>query len=146
MKNVREILDEKGRQVHTIGPDQTVYEAIERMAEVEVGALPVVEEGRLVGIISERDYARKVILAGRSSRHTPVRDVMTPGPVSVGEDISVEACMALMTHKRFRHLPVLRDGKLVGIVSLGDLVRAVIAEQEMHIRHLEAYIYGRYPA
>jgi CBS domain-containing protein len=140
MPNVQDVLNEKGRNVYKIGPDDTVFDALRVMAEHEVGALPVLEGDRLVGLISERDYARKVILLERSSRRTPVRDIMTPRVTCVGPTRTVEECMALMTDKRTRHLPVLEDGRLIGLVSIGDLVKAIIDEQQFIISQLETYI------
>jgi CBS domain-containing protein len=140
MPNVQDVLNEKGRNVYKIGPDDTVFDALRVMAEHEVGALPVLEGDRLVGLISERDYARKVILLERSSRRTPVRDIMTSRVTCVGPTRTVEECMALMTDKRTRHLPVLEDGRLIGLVSIGDLVKAIIDEQQFIISQLETYI------
>ncbi len=134
------ILDEKGRQVWSIAPDATVYEALELMAEHNVGAVVVVEEGRLVGIMSERDYARKVVLLDRFSRGTRVRDIMTPDVLTVTPEETVAGCMALMTEHRVRHLPVVVEGRLVGLVSIGDVVRAVITDQRFLIEQLERYI------
>lgn len=142
MKTVKEVLKEKGHHIWSIGPDASVYEAVKLMAEKEIGALVVMEEGRPVGLISERDYARKLVLEGRASRDTPVRDVMTTRVMAVRPTQTVEECMALMTDKRFRHLPVTADGELLGIVSIGDLVKAIISEQEFIIKQLETYISG----
>jgi CBS domain-containing protein len=140
MPNVQDVLNEKGHDVYRIGPDDTVYHALRVMAEHEVGALAVLEGERLVGLISERDYARKVILLERSSRNTPVRDIMTSRVTCVGPTRTVEECMALMTDKRTRHLPVLENGRLIGLVSIGDLVKAIIDEQQFIISQLETYI------
>lgn len=142
MKSARALLDQKGYDIWSIGPDASVYDAIARMAEREVGALLVMQDSEVVGIVSERDYARKVILKGRSSRKTPVREVMTSQVVCTRADESIEECMALMTDKRIRHLPVLAEGKVIGIISIGDLVRAIIAEQRFVIEQLEQYISG----
>jgi len=142
MKTVRGLLEVKGYDVHTIAPGATVLDALQRLAAADVGALPVTERGHLVGILSERDYARKVILRGRHSKDTLVRDVMTPDPVCVEPSQPVELCMALMTQRRVRHLPVLQDGKLIGIISIGDVVKAVIDEQKFEIQQLEQYIHG----
>jgi CBS domain-containing protein len=140
MPNVQDVLNQKGRDVYSIGPDHTVFDALRVMAQHEVGALPVLDGDRLVGLISERDYARKVILLERSSRNTPVRDIMTSRVTCVGPRRTVEECMALMTDKRTRHLPVLEDGRLIGLVSIGDLVKAIIDEQQFIISQLETYI------
>jgi len=141
-RTVREILAAKEPTLFTISPDATVFEAVQQMSNRCVGALLVVRGGELVGILSERDYARKVILEGRSSKSTLVREIMTPKVVYVTPDQTMEACMALMTHKRIRHLPVLDGGKLVGLISIGDLVRATIAEKNFIIEQLEKYIAG----
>ena len=141
-KNVGHILQDKGSETWCVVPDASVYEALEIMADKNVGALVVVDHGRIVGILSERDYARKVILAGHGSREMAVSEIMTPNPVTVGPDASVTECMELMTDNRFRHLPVVVDGELVGVISIGDVVRAVIAEQRFLIAQLESYITG----
>jgi CBS domain-containing protein len=120
-----------------------VYEALDLMAEKNVGALLVLEEGELVGIISERDYARGVVLKGKTAKDTPVREIMTERVVYVRLEQTVEECMALMTDKRIRHLPVLAEGQLIGVISIGDVVKDVIAEQEFIIQQLESYITGR---
>jgi CBS domain-containing protein len=140
MKTVAEVLSGKDPELHTIGPDASVLDALRVMAEHEVGALPVVDGGRLVGLISEREYARKVILLDRSSRTTPVRDIMMTRVPCVEPGRTVEECMALMTDKRVRHLPVLEGEALVGLVSIGDLVKAIIDEQQFIIEQLELYI------
>jgi CBS domain-containing protein len=140
MKTALDVLNEKGTHVYSIGPDASVLDALRLMAEHEVGALPVLDGDRLVGIITERDYARKVILLERSSRTTPVRDIMMKRVAYVEPTRSVEECMALMTDKRVRHLPVLRDGRMIGLVSIGDLVKAIIDEQQFIISQLELYI------
>lgn len=139
---VSELLREKGHDVWSIGPDASVYDALVFMAEKEIGALVVLEDGVPVGLISERDYARKLILEGRSSRDTPVRDVMTRRVFGVGPGQTVEECMALMTDKRIRHLPVMNGSELIGVVSIGDLVKAIIADQQQAIEELEHYISG----
>jgi CBS domain-containing protein len=142
VKTVRELLDSKGHDVWTIGPDVSVYDALRIMADREIGALVVIDAGRPVGLLSERDYARNVVLKGRMSRDTPVRDIMTSRVVCASPDQTVEECMALITDKRIRHLPVMRDGNLVGIISIGDLVKAIIAEQQFVIEQLANYISG----
>ena len=134
------VLQQKAREIWATRPDVSVYEAIVMMAEKQVGALFVMEDGALVGIISERDYARKVILQERSSKETMVREIMTSPVISVSLQHTVGECMRLVTDHRFRHLPVEDHGKVVGMVSIGDLVNSVISEQEAKIRHLEAYI------
>lgn len=142
MTNVRQLLDHKGREVFSIAPGAAVLEAIRLMAERHVGALLVMEGEALSGIVSERDYARKVILKGRSSADTPVRDIMTAAVVTVQPETSVEKCMQIMTERRVRHLPVIEGGRVVGMVSIGDLVKAVIAAQQQHIEQLESYIHN----
>ena len=139
---VRRILAEKGTAVHAVGPDESVYAALERMAEHDVGALMVLDGERLVGVVSERDYARKVILEGRASRDTLVRDVMGSPVLTVGVDDTVATCMARMTERRIRHLPVVDEDRLVGVVSIGDLVKAIIAAQAFEIEQLQGYISG----
>ena len=136
------ILKQKGRDIWSVSPDQSVYEAIEKMADREVGALLVVSDGELVGIVSERDYARKVILKGRSSKNTRVREIMTSPVVYVTTAQTLDECMALMTGRRIRHLPVMEGQHIRGVVSIGDLVKWIIAEQAATIRHLEHYIAG----
>jgi CBS domain-containing protein len=142
MISVRQLLDRKGRQVFAIAPAAAVLEAIRLMAERHVGALLVMEGETLRGIVSERDYARKVILMGRSSADTPVRDIMTAAVITVQPETAVEECMQVMTERRVRHLPVVEGGRVVGMVSIGDLVKAVIAEQQQHIEQLESYIHS----
>lgn len=135
----------KSNEVWTIAPDRTVFEAIQFMSEKNIGALPVVDGAALIGIVSERDYTRKVILKGRSSRETPVSAIMTGEVVTVNSTMAVVSCLQLMTEKSIRHLPVLEDGKLVGIVSIGDLVRHIISAQGALIDQLKNYVIGSYP-
>ena len=142
MTTVRQLLDRKDRAVFSVGPEAPVLEAIRAMAEHHVGALLVMSGEVLAGIVSERDYARKVILLGRSSADTPVRDIMTFPVITVSPDDTVQTCMQLMTDKRVRHLPVIDGGRVVGMVSIGDLVKAVIAEQRAQIEQLEHYIHS----
>ncbi len=140
MKLVRHILDVKGREVWTIGPDDTVFEAIKLMSDKGVGALPVVYAGKVIGIISERDYTRKVILKGRASKETPVKAIMSAPVLYTTPDEPIEKCMAVMTAKHIRHLPVLEGEELVGLISIGDLVKAIIEQQENWIRELEYHV------
>jgi CBS domain-containing protein len=142
MTMLSQLLDLKGHDVYSVQPDTAVIEAIRVMAEEHVGALTVMDGGRLVGIISERDYARKVVLLGRSSDTTPVRDIMTAPVLTIAPDGTVDEAMRLMTERRIRHLPVVRGGNVVGIVSIGDLVKSVIEEQRHTIEDLRSYIQG----
>jgi CBS domain-containing protein len=144
--SVSAILAHKGSAVWSIAPNATVFDAIQLMAEKNVGALPVLENGKLVGIISERDYTRKVILKGKSSKETPVRDIMTLELVTAHPGDSISECMQVMTEKRVRHLPVMEGVEMVGLVSIGDLVRRIISAQTATIDNLEKYITGDYPA
>lgn len=139
---VNQVLKKKGHGFHGIGPEATAYDALEVMAEKNVGALLVVEDGRLTGVFSERDYARKLILQGKSSRNTQVRELMSSPPISVLPETSLRECMVLMTNERIRHLPVLSDGMLIGVVSIGDVVNTIISDQESMIEELEEYIAG----
>jgi len=136
------ILRDKSPVVSTTETDATVFSAIQLMSNKNIGALPVVDDGKLVGIISERDYTRKVILKGKSSKNTRVDEIMTRDPIVVGPDETVAECMRLMTAKRVRHLPVLEDGKMVGILSIGDLVKWIISAQEATIDQLTKYVFG----
>jgi CBS domain-containing protein len=140
MKLVRHILETKGHEIWSIAPNAPVYDAIKLMADKGVGALLVLKNAKMVGIVSERDYARKVILQGKSSKKTPVKEIMTAHVIYTSPDQTVENCMALMTARRVRHLPVLDGDQLLGVISIGDLVRAIIAEQEALIQQLENYI------
>ena len=142
MKSLKQLIAAKGSQVYSIAPDAKVIEALQLMAHKDVGALLVIDGDTLVGILSERDYARKVILHGRSSQDAPVREIMTAGVITVDPARTVEECMALVTQKRIRHLPVMDGGDLIGVVSIGDLVKEVIAEQEQTIKQLESYIHS----
>ncbi|MEN8237876.1 MAG: CBS domain-containing protein [Actinomycetota bacterium] len=141
-KTVQHIIDDKGGDVWSIDADASVFNALEFMAEKNIGAVVVTHAGELVGIVSERDYARKIILMSRMSKETPVADIMTADPVTVHPSETVVNCMQTMTDSRFRHLPVVEDGEMVGIISIGDVVRAVIDEQRFLITQLESYITG----
>jgi CBS domain-containing protein len=143
--NISGILGNKGRNVWSVAPDVTVLNAITVMAEKNIGAVLVMEGDRLVGILSERDYTRKVVLKGRSSRDTRVGEIMVAAPITVTPSHSVDECLHIMTEHRVRHLPVLEDTKVVGLVSIGDLVNWVISAQSATIDHLEGYISGKYP-
>jgi len=139
-KTVRRLLEEKGHAIHWVAPEASVYVAIEQMATRGVGALLVMDGERLAGILSERDYARQVILRGRSSKETRVDEIMTSEVVGVDPDRTVEECMALMTEKRIRHLPVIENSQVIGVISIGDVVHAALAERDFHIQQLESYI------
>jgi CBS domain-containing protein len=141
MKTVQQMLEGKTQRLLSISPDATVYDALDLMARHDVGALVVLDGDRLAGIFSERDYARKVILFGKSSRETLVREIMTDKVLCVRPDQSVDQCMALMTDKRVRHLPVLDHKKVIGVISIGDVVKEVISEQQFVIEQLEQYIH-----
>lgn len=140
MKTVKRVLDAKGHDIYSTTPDTSVFDALKEMADRNVGALIVLDDGEVVGIFSERDYARKIILLGRSSRETPVRDIMTARVVYARPELSLEECLALMTDKRIRHLPVMEDDELTGVVSIGDLVKGIIQEQRFIIEQLESYV------
>ena len=142
MTTVRQLLDQKGRNIWTIHPDATVFDAIAKMAEKDVGSLAVMECEKLIGIITERHYARNVILKGKTSPSTPVRDIMERHVVVAQSGQSVDECMAVMTEERVRHLPVFVGKKLIGIVSIGDLVKSIIGDQKFVIVQLEQYIHG----
>ena len=144
MKTVRQLLDAKGGPTLSVSSNATVYEALVIMAEKHIGALLVMDEDRLVGIFSERDYARNVVLKGKSSKDTPIKEIMTPGTllITVNPGQTVEECLNLVTDKRIRHLPVLEEGKVVGVVSIGDLVKATIEYQQFLIKQLESYIHS----
>ena len=144
MRSVRQLLEAKASDsIFSIGPDAPVIDAIRLMAEKRIGAVLVMDHGRLVGILSERDYARKIVLKGRSSADTPVRAIMTSDVISVGLGDTADHCMQLITDQRIRHLPVLQGDQVMGVVSIGDLVKAVIEDQKVEIDHLQGYIVGR---
>jgi CBS domain-containing protein len=142
MTAVRHIVDQKGQQVWSVHPGDTVFDAIKMMADKDVGALVVLDGSKIVGIVTERDYARNVFLKGRASPHTLVSEIMAPNVVCVEPEKSIEEGMAIMTAKRVRHLPVVDDGELIGIVSIGDLVKSIISDREFAIEQLEHYIRG----
>ena len=142
MINVRQLLRGKGSDVWHIAPDATMYDALRLMADKGVGALPVLKDESLVGIISERDYARKVILKENTSLDTPIQEIMTERVITVNPEHNIRECMTLMTDKRVRHLPVIEDDRLTGIISIGDVVKAIISQQEFMIEQLEKYIGG----
>ena len=142
MQTVRDILKGKGSDVWSVEPDATVFEALQRMAEKEVGALVVMHGTQIVGLMSERDYARKIILHGRASPTTLVKEIMTSPVMYIHLDQAIEECMSLMTEKRMRHLPVIEHGKLVGLISIGDIVKSIIADQQFIIEQLVRYVSG----
>ena len=143
MLNAGDILARKGAQVYLVPPQASVYEALSLFAQHNIGALMVVEGGLLVGVFSERDYARKVVLKGKFSKDTPVKEIMTADPVVIDRATEVPRCMELMTERQVRHLPVVQGGKLEGVISIGDVVKALIEDQQDSIQHLERYIRGR---
>ncbi len=145
-ETIERILRGKSGEIWTIAPNGTVYEAIAMMAEHEIGALLVMSDGKLVGIITERDYARKVILQGLSSRDTAVRTIMTGSLITVPADSTIDECMRLVSHHHIRHLPVVDCGRVTGVISIGDLVNAIISHQAETIDHLHTYIGAKYPA
>lgn len=145
MGKIAGILQTKGSTVHSIEPDATVFDAIRKMVECKVGSLLVMDGNNVVGIMTERDYLRRLALEGKTSRNTPVREIMSERVICVTSDADVEECMALMTGKRIRHLPVVEGGRLLGLVSIGDLVKDVSKRQEYQISYLTDYISGKYP-
>lgn len=142
MTTIRQLLREKGHKICSVGPESTVYDAIRKMADEDIGSLVVIEGGKIVGIITERHYARNVVLKGRTSPATRVRDIMENKVLYAQPDQSVEECMAIMTDKRVRHLPVIEQGKEIGLVSIGDLVKSIISDQKFTIEQLEHFIRG----
>ncbi|HAV62506.1 MAG TPA: histidine kinase [Verrucomicrobiales bacterium] len=144
--SISEILNRKPTDVWTVGPNDTVFEAIKLMAERNIGAVPVVDGGAVAGILSERDYTRKIVLCGKSSKTTAVSEIMSSPVRTVGPDESIDSCMQIITAKRCRHLPVVRDGKLVGMISIGDLVNWTISAQSAALDQMENYIMGGYAA
>ena len=142
---VKEILRNKGSAIYSTDPDEMVYDAIKKMSELKIGALLVLDDDKLVGILSERDYRDKVILQGRQSKNTPVKDIMSSQVFCVNSSDDVQLCMKLMTIKKIRHLPVLDDGQLLGVISIGDVVKSVIDKQKVEIDELRSYIGGSYP-
>jgi CBS domain-containing protein len=140
MGKVKDILDGKGNVVHSVTPTTTVYSAIEQMCQKNIGGVLIVENDMLAGIFTERDYARKLILKGKSSKETPIKDLMTANPIAVSPQTSIEECMQIMSDKHIRHLPVVDGTKILGMISIGDVVTFVIQEQKSIIAHLESYI------
>lgn len=140
MGKVSNIIHTKGNSIYSVPSNTTVYNALVFMLEKKIGALLIIDDGQFIGIFTERDYARKLIVKGKSSKDTPIADVMTKNPITVTLDTSIEDCMKLMSDKKFRHLPVLEDGKLAGIISVGDVVKFIIEEQKFIIENLEQYI------
>ena len=142
MKTVQQLLESKRHSLISVVPSATVLEALKVMAEKEIGAVVVLEDGHLIGIFSERDYARKVVLQGKASKDTPVREIMTDKVVCVRPEQTIEDCMGLMTDKRIRHLPVLEHKKVIGVISIGDVVKEMLSEKEFVIKQLESYIHN----
>tara|TARA_B100000315_G_scaffold178338_1_gene166997 strand:+ start:34 stop:468 length:435 start_codon:yes stop_codon:yes gene_type:complete len=142
MTTIAQLLKTKGDQIWSVKPKKTIFKALEIMSEKEIGALLVMEDGKLTGIFSERDYARKVILKGKSSKETPVGELMTKKVFYIDSQKTINDCMAMMTAKRIRHVPVIEDNQVMGIVTIGDVVNQIISEQEVTINHLENYITG----
>ncbi len=142
MRTVQQLLDEKDGEIQSIHPDDSVFDAVQKLANANIGSLIVIEDDRPVGIFTERDYARNVILQGKASSTTPVRDIMTTRVIYVQPEQTVEECMAIMTDKHIRHLPVLNGEKLIGMISIGDLVKSIIADQKYTIEQLEQFIHG----
>jgi len=144
MKTIKQLIDEKGNNIYSISPEAFVYEALELMAEKDIGALVVTEGNKLVGIFSERDYARKIVLKGKTSKDSRVSELMVKGIYYIHPDKTVQDCMVLMTEKKIRHVPVMENDNLIGIVSIGDVVKAIIKQQRATIKDLENYITGSY--
>ncbi len=144
--SVSMVLSQKSSSIWSIAPEATVFDAIQLMAGKNVGALPVMDRGKLIGMVSERDYTRKVILKGKSSKETPVREIMVDELVTASAEDSIEYCMRLMTEKRIRHLPIVDGGGMIGVLSIGDVVKWIMSAQASAIHHLEQYITGEYPA
>jgi CBS domain-containing protein len=143
MPNAADILARKGAQVYSVPPQASVFDALSLLALYNIGSLMVVDAGRLIGVFSERDYARKMVLKGKFSKDTPVSEIMTPDPLVIDRTTEVPRCMELMTARQVRHLPVVEEGKLVGVISIGDVVKLLIEDQQDSIQHLERYIRGR---
>ena len=142
MVTIRQVLDQKGTNVWSIGPDASVFDAVKKMAENDIGSLVVIERDALIGVITERHYARNVVLKGKTSPATPVREIMESVVVTARPEQSVEECMAIMTDQRVRHLPIVEEKKVVGIISIGDLVKSIIGDQKFVIEQLVHYIHG----
>lgn len=144
MKLVKHIIEKKGKEIYSVSPDNSMYDALKLMAEKGIGALLVLKDGKIAGIVSERDYARKVILKGKTSRETKVSEIMTDTVICVSPETAVEECMAVMIDKHIRHLPVEKEGELIGLISIGDVVKAIIDEKKYEIDQLISYIQGSY--